>query len=345
MNFHFFGRFALGLAFGLVAACSGKATPELMNPGGPDADTPDTRNNVTDVNLDPPATPEDGWQFAIPAFSVDPGTEVQQCFFFDVPYDVAVNVNHIQIAQTTGTHHMNIFRVRSIVNLDPAAGTVNGGECWKPQNWKDWPLVINSQNEGNIDFKLPTGVVHAFQPREKLMLQTHYVNASTQKTPGNGKIFVNFNRLPDDQVTAKLGTAFATNQNIRICPGDTMRSFETTCSFARKDVTIFAANGHYHSRGRLFTMSVFDPASTATVDPFYQSVDWSEPLFERGLSVAVPAGGGIRYKCEYTVAPTDCGNPMDGCCFTFGGMVEFQEHCNAFVYYYPANETTDVNCF
>ena len=344
MNLHFFRRFVLPLALGLLSACGGPGRPELVNPGIPDADTPD--NGVTDVNLDAPATPELGWQYAIPQFSVDPRTEVQQCFFFDVPYDVPVNVNHIEIAQTTGTHHMNIFRVRSIVNLDPsAAAVVMGGECWKPQNWKDWPLVINSQNEGHVDFKLPDGVAHVFQPHERLMLQTHYVNATTQKTPGVGKIFVNFNRIPNEQVQARLGTAFATNQNIRICPGDTSRSFETTCSFARKDVTIFGANGHYHSRGRRFTMSVFDPASAAEVAPFYESVDWAEPVFERGLQVAAPAGGGIRYKCEFTVGPSDCGNPMDRCCFTFGGMVEFQEHCNAFVYYYPANETTDVNCF
>jgi hypothetical protein len=78
---------------------------------GADSGT-DTGSPVTDVTLDPPATPDDGWQFQVSSFSVDPGTEVQQCFFFKVPYDVPVFVNHIEIAQTTGTHHMNIFRVR-----------------------------------------------------------------------------------------------------------------------------------------------------------------------------------------------------------------------------------------
>ena len=38
------------------------------------------------------------------------------------------------------------------------------------------------------------------------------------------------------------------------------------------------------------------------------------------------------------------GNPADGCCFTFGPKVEVNEHCNAFVYYYP-KLNTDLPCF
>jgi len=337
---------ALGsVALLVVAGCGPSSPPNAGPPGGDGGPIgPDGHDPVTDVTLDPPASAELGWQVAIPAFSVDAGAEVQQCFFFEVPYDTPVFVNHIEVAQTTGTHHMNIFRVKTIKNLDPAGGNVIDGECWKPTNWSDWPLVINSQNEGHVDFNLPDTVAHRFEPGEKLMLQTHYVNASTQKTPGLGRILVNFNRTPADSVSAVLGTAFATNQSIRICPGETQKTFEATCSFARNDVTIFGANGHFHSRGRRFTMSVFDPA---TIDgaQFYENTNWAEPLFERGLGIGVPAGGGIRYSCEFSVGPTECGDPADACCFTFGGKVEFQEHCNAFVYYYPANDTTDVNCF
>jgi hypothetical protein len=336
---------ALGALALLLGAACGPA--HAVDPGSPTVDSgTDVQNGVTNVDLPVPA-PEDGWQYNIPAFSVDPGKEVQQCFFFKVPYDVPVFVNHIEIAQTTGTHHMNIFRVKTRVNLDPdVANVVIDGECWKPANWKDWPLVINSQNDGHVDFRLPDGVAHPFQPGEWLMLQTHYVNASTQKTPGTGHVLVNFDRVPESQVWAKLGTAFATNQNIKICPGDVGKTFETTCSFARQPVTIFAANGHFHSRGREFTMSVFDPASKDEGPNFYENLNWAEPIYERGLGVGVPAGGGIRYTCVFDFGdPTNCGDPNNGCCYTFGGMVEFQEHCNAFVYYYPANDTTDVNCF
>jgi hypothetical protein len=188
-------------------------------------------------------------------------------------------------------------------------------------------------------------VAHRFEPGEMLMLQTHYVNASTQVTPGVGKVYVNFDRLAESAVTAELGTAFATNQSIQICPGDVSRTFQATCRFAKdSNVTIFGANGHFHSRGTLFTMSVFE-GTGETGPEFYVNRNWNEPAFLENLDVGVPAQGGISYSCTYTVPTDACGDPDNGCCFTFGGKVEFQEHCNAFVYYYPRNSTTDVNCF
>jgi hypothetical protein len=326
----------------LMGACT--AEPVIVD--RPDAEPPDGKGPVTDVTLVPPATPEKGWQLAIPPFSLAAGQELQQCYFFEVPYDEPVFVSHIAVAQTTGTHHMNIFRVRTVVALDGAHGdVVVDGECWKPTNWSDWPLVVNSQNEGSVELTLPAGVAHRFEPHEKIMLQTHYVNATTQATPSVGKVLVNFDRIAANAVSAELGTAFATNQNLRVCPGQTGITFETTCRFAKENpVTIFGANGHFHSRGRRFTMSVFNPVEGAGA-PFYENTHWDEPLFAKNLGLEVPSRGGISYTCEFSAAPNDCGNPDDNCCFTFGGKVEFQEHCNAFVYYYPRRTDTDVNCF
>jgi hypothetical protein len=323
-------------ALSTMSACS--VEPVTVAPGdnGP----------VTDVTLAPPATPERGWQLSISPFSLDQGQELQQCYFFEVPYDEPVYVSHIAIAQTAGTHHMNIFRVRTIGGLDGANGDkVVDGPCWTATNWSDWPLVVNSQNEGNVELMLPEGVAHRFEPREKIMLQTHYVNATTQKTPGVGKVLVNFDRIPKSAVAAELGTAFATNQNLRVCPGQSGVTFETTCRFAKDNpVTIFGANGHFHKRGKRFTMSVFNPTEGVGA-PFYDNTSWDEPLFAKNIGIEVPARGGISYTCEFAAMPNDCGDPDDGCCFTFGGKVEFQEHCNAFVYYYPRRPDTDVNCF
>jgi hypothetical protein len=307
---------------------------------------PADQGGVSDVTLKPPSTPEQGWQLSIPPFSLEAGQELQQCYFFEVPYDQPVFVNHIAIAQTAGTHHMNVFRVRTIGGLSGADGdVVVDGECWNAPNWADWPLIVNSQNEGNVELELPEGVAHRFEAHEKIMLQTHYVNAKTQRTPSMGKVLVNFDRIPERAVTAELGTAFATNQNLRVCPGQSSVTFETTCRFAKdQPVTIFGANGHFHSRGRVFTMSLFDPREGKST-PFYENRSWDEPLFAKNLGLEVPARGGISYSCEFSAAPQECGDPNDNCCFTFGGKVEFQEHCNAFIYYYPRRSDTDVNCF
>jgi hypothetical protein len=295
-----------------------------------------------DVTLAKPAL---GFQLQAGPFEVAKTTETQRCFFFTVPGTPGTDVwiHRWEIAQNTGTHHVNIFRVKTIRNLDGNDGdVVVDGECFKSGNWSDWPLAVNSQNDSTgVDWTLPDDVGARFSAGEKLMLQVHYVNATTQTTPTRGLVFANFHQAatPPSQ---ELGTLFATNQNIRICPGDTNKTFEAKCTFSGGPVTIAAANGHFHSRGQSFTIAPVD-AQGAVGTTFYTSSTWNEPPMETGLSVQVPGGGGIDYRCSYTADTSECGDASKACCFTFGPKVETQEHCNAFVYYYP--KRSDITCF
>src|SRR5262249_22866137 len=131
---------------------------------------------LTPETLLPPASGE-GFQFKTDVFSVPPGVEEQDCLFFKVgdlakagglPADQPVNLHRVRIAQKAGSHHMNIFRVRTIAGLDPTKGTVRGqngaGECFKSTNWADWPLVANTQQSGDLDWTYPDGVANVFQP-------------------------------------------------------------------------------------------------------------------------------------------------------------------------------------
>jgi len=236
-----------------------------------------------------------GFQFKTNAVSVPAGTEEQDCYFFRVrdlaaagglPADDPVQLHHVQIVQKAGSHHMNIFRVRTIVNLDPAKGAVqaatNGqGECFKSPNWADWPLIANTQQEGDLDWTYPEGVANELAPDEWLMLQTHYVNASSQKTPdGAGKVAVNFWTIPKEQVTAQLGTLFSTNQSIRVCAKNPTPTFEHSCQFkgGSGPVHVIGANGHFHSRGTKFDVFSWDGTSTSTPPAearFYESTQWA----------------------------------------------------------------------
>jgi hypothetical protein len=295
----------------------------------------------------PPA--DQGFQQAITPFTVPQGHEVQACFFFAVPGTPGqdVWVNRFQIADSLGSHHVSVFRVKTISNLSGKPGdsvfSMDGtGPCYTSSNWSDWPLVMNSQIASDTDWQLPDGVGEKFQPGELLMLQVHFVNATTQKTPGLAKAAINF-YYPKTIPQNEMGTLFATNQNIRICPGDEGKSFTKTCHFgATTSVHIIGANGHFHSRGTEFDMMCVDQTG-GLIDQFYKSTQWDDPLMARNFDQVVPAGGGVEWKCTYDFPQGGCGNPNDSCCFTFGGLVETQEHCNAFVYYYP--KTQDINCF
>ncbi len=321
-----------------------------------------------------------GFQFGTPEFTVPSGTEEQDCYFFQVSaleeaagLDPTANVNlhHVQVAQRIGSHHMNIFRVRTIVNLGPAGGAVqkgtNGvGQCFNSANWADWPLVANSQEEGDVDWTFPDGVANVIEPTEWLMLQTHFVNAATQQTPADGQVTVNFLTIPDSEVKQEMGTIFATKQSIRICESNPTPTFSGSCNInSPSPVQIIAANGHFHSRGKTFDMFTWDGTSTTTPpasQQFYQSTEWAEPpmLHSPQLDVSVPGNGGVFYTCSYewVEPPPSVGcAALDAydekkwgtsstdvdCCYTFGPQVDINEHCNAFVYYYPKQD--NVNCF
>ena len=156
----------------------------------------------------------------------------------------------------------------------------------------------------------------------------------------------------------ELGTLFATQQSIRICRSNPTPHFSGTCSFpAGQSVTITAANGHFHSRGRSFQVYSWDgvsdqqPADSAR---FYVSDRWDDPPMERGLTTQPPSGGGIWWTCDFTWSEPSVGcdavNLADrqmgnDCCYTFGAKVELNEHCNVFAYFWPKVARGDINCF
>ncbi|MGH7271954.1 MAG: hypothetical protein ACREJ3_16110, partial [Polyangiaceae bacterium] len=194
MNRGLFTRALSGFATIAIAGCSAPSLPSAPSPDAGELQDPGA--------LQPPPNGT-GVQMKTPAFNVAAGTEVQSCYFYKMSDleaaaglpEAPLDVHRVQIVQKPGSHHMNVFRVRTITGLDPAKGVeigINGGgPCFASSNWADWPLVANTQQAGDADWSYPEGVVNAIDPTEWLMLQTHYVNASTQQTPGQGQVAVN----------------------------------------------------------------------------------------------------------------------------------------------------------
>jgi hypothetical protein len=316
--------------------------------------------------------PGDGAWVRTPEFDVPAGEEIQDCYFFRIPAgqpDDVLWVDRLQLALNPGSHHMNVFRVGELRALRPADGTpidlggapgtlVQGGECWKSGNWANWALVANTQqsapDEPILDWALPAGVATRFAAGELLMLQIHYVNASTQETPFRGRGGLNLWRSKDGD-TMELGTLFATQQNLRICRSDPRPSYKGSCALPTGNHTVAAVNGHFHSRGREFAVYTWDGVSSTQPpesDRFYTSTSWEEPPMQLGMSLPLPPGGGVWWTCDYQwvepaagCAAVDERDPLHAgdCCYTFGPVVETSEHCNVFLYYWP--KTADVNCF
>ncbi|MEO8702914.1 MAG: hypothetical protein ABI867_22910 [Kofleriaceae bacterium] len=321
----------------------------------------------------------DGFSLRVPEFEVLPGRESQNCYFVKVP-DLGNNediwVDRFVSAINPGSHHMNVFRVKTIIQLDPANGVpislgdyegtlIEGSDdyatnpCWGSSNWADWPLIANSQKANIDDFKtdwqLPTGVAARLVPGEMLMIQTHYVNSTEQPTLYGGRVGINFYRYKLPDPPQELGSLFATQQNIRICASNPTVTYSGTCRFPNA-VTVTAANGHFHSRGARFGISTWDGNTITHPDPtaeFYVSTNWDDPPMATDLGVQAPQDTGIWWDCTYqwrepqyeTCDDVNAKDPehQGDCCYTFGGNTDVGEHCNVFLYYYPKVES-DVFC-
>jgi len=321
-----------------------------------------------------------GFSLRVPLFEVPAGHESQNCYFVKVP-DINGNGQDIWMdrflaAINPGSHHVNVFRVKTIIGLDPAAGSptmlgdypatvIEGTDdykhnpCWASANWADWPLIANSQhtNVGELetDWKLPENVAIRLKPGELLMLQTHYVNSTEQPTMFGAKVGINFYQRQQPGTPVEMGSLFATQQNIRICASQPNPTFSGTCRFPGA-VTIAAANGHFHKRGKSFSIFPWDGSSIdhpTKTSMFYRSDNWNDPPMATNLSVTEPANTGIWWDCEYQWQPptefscddVNAKDPLkaNDCCYTFGGITDVGEHCNVFMYYYPKVES-DIFC-
>jgi hypothetical protein len=362
---------------GLGAAVVAVAAVDCGSSKAPNTEPTDTGQTWTLEDL----AANEGVSFRVPSFEVPAGHEDQSCYFVRVP-DISsgqdIWVNRIRLAMNEGSHHMNVFRVRTLIDLRPEDGVpiklgpydatvVHGTDdykhnpCWGSANWADWPLVANTEvgipNADALDWHLPDGVASRFSPGEMLMIQTHYVNTSVQPTPtGKGAVGINFYTTPPGNGLMEMGTLFATQQSIRICSSNPTPTFSGTCRFPGA-VTITAANGHFHSRGKIFDMSVWDGLSIThppAEDQFYESQRWDNPPMSTNIERPVPSGGGIWWDCSYqwlppavfTCADVNAKDPeqQDDCCYVFGGNTDIGEHCNVFLYYYPKVGDTDVFC-
>ena len=279
--------------------------------------------------------PEHGLQLSTPTFSVPAGTEVQHCYYFKLPSDVDLEVVHFQIKYLAGSHHMNLFQSDGDVpdHDEECFGPVDFSSATNPHGYD---LIVGSQ-QSDLDWTLPEGVAFKLKAHRQILLQTHYVNATTQATPANvGKVRINLETAPDpSKITAHMGTMFANNVNIKIPPHES-RSFSTTCDLPAA-AQIAALTGHFHSRGRTFSVNVAPDGSDPT-DEIYRSRAWSEPPFTvLPEPRTVPANGGLFYTCDYQ-------NDTDQT-ITFGPHVETQEHCNLFAYFYPWEEDHARYCF
>lgn len=273
----------------------------------------------TDVTLDPPPAGQ-GMQVVIGPFDAPSGQEVQKNYYQKLPNTEDIYVTKIEFRFNPGSHHMNIFKSDNIDVPDHVEDTFNAIA------WESWDMVAASQR-GNFTWTLPPGVAIKLNPKQQMIFQTHYVNAATQNAPlGRGKVLVNFWTTDKANVTSTVGAVFSNNRVVKIPPFSSATFCKVVPPF-KEDVKMLLMTGHFHSRGKTFTVGHWD--GTKLKDTIYHSTAWSDPpILQFDTPLTIRAGDSLAYFTTFENRTEDE--------IKFGPHVEYEEHANLFAFYYPA---------
>ncbi len=321
-----------GCAAVLLVACGGGA-PRPLPPAGagsPSAPEPECQRGIEcDVVLPPP---ERGLQLSVGPFAVPSGSEVIRCFWRKVPADI--DITKIELAYNRGSHHLDLYTT---------GYPMPDGEfdCSQPAAWGNWPsevarglpedagpprLVVGFQND-SIVWELPQGVGYRLRKGQQLLVQAHYANAATQRTPtARGFDVVNLHAAPSP-VEDLAETLFDEDEELSLAPGETYR--RTRFCELPAEVTLIGMFGHFHSRGRRFRVWQWDPATRSDGALLYESTQWDDPPWYTNQAWEGPVRlRGLRMEAEYD-------NPEDRE-IRWGYEVDANEHMETYAMFYPS---------
>lgn len=282
-----------------------------------------TDPTASDVQLDPPPAGQ-GVQIGIPPFNVPQGQEIQRDYYLNLPSSRDIYVNRFQFAYNPGSHHCNVFKSDSLVKTP---GTFD--DTFTSLDYTKWDMFTASQRD-SFDWRLPPGVAVKLRANQQVCIQSHYVNAATQSTPmSRAKVLINLWTIPQSSVTQLAGLLFAANTNIVLPPHsvDTTRKFVKTFAWT---VNIVGMTGHFHSRGRNFWV-----VRQAGGEEVYRNIQWDEPQIKIFGAPSYPSAGYVLPVGERLMYYSDFVNSGPDTIFA-GPHVEYQEHSNLFMIYYPA---------
>jgi hypothetical protein len=304
--------------------------------------------------------PREGFTLRVPDYAVASGDEAEDCYFFAVPdlrHGAPLYVSAFAIETNdrdttpprSSSHHTNVYRVGPVTSLyAPPGGKVVGGQCANQGAVGMWPLVVNVQGQPSLRWELPAGTAQRFMPGEQLMIQTHYLNATRALIHAQVAVAFELSTAPHP---IEVGAKMASHTGVRVCETPTARrSYRMRCRLGgQTPVDLVAANGHFHARGREFSMFTTGPEGD---EPFYRSIDFTHPRFEIGLDRRIAPGLDVAFSCSYewvdpaplACAQLDADNSSTDCCYTYGPKPEENEHCIAFLYYYPRVPDGDFVC-
>lgn len=230
---------------------------------------------------------------------------------------------------SAGTHHYLLYRTRLTTWTEGMDRVVPCDE--HEAIMKSATSYVTGGQTPHEDADFPAAAALSFQPGEILLLQGHFVNASTK--PRQAHVRVDLRTAPSSAIEHTAGVLRYYNPFI-VVPPRGKSTAKMSCTL-RKDVTLLSAAAHMHARGVAYRAYIDPKDGPPSTTPFYTTKDGLHPTFYAGF-LALPAGTTIRFECDYESA--------DDMPIVQGLSATNNEMCMFSAFYYPAMDAADEAC-
>ena len=304
----------------LLSGCSSD-TDSTPQPAPDDTQTGDSL-------LEPPPAGA-GVQYRMVS-TIEPGQEIERCLLVVAPPE-GLHVRHEQVRFSPGSHHVLLYRTpyREIPTEDLNGVPMDGTkihDCTQGASalWELNGVVAGSQSfDGDsLVGELPEGVAMTIEPGTVLVMNTHYLNASSDPVEAEARI--NLHTIAKEEVEIEAGVLFFYNPFIHV-PANSTATARMRCPVSQ-DISIVALQSHMHRRGVDFVAALTDQ-SGARLQEIYTNTNWEGvPVkrFEPALEIA--AGQALDYRCTYENAEAQT---------VIQGLTTKDEMCMLIGPYYP----------
>jgi hypothetical protein len=277
------------------------------------------------------ARPCHGLQVRLSPIEIAPGTEREVCQAVTLPNDRPIDVNEIRIAMPSGaaytSHHFALFLDRRDGPPRLPDGPFDNVGCLGAGDDLVSPILAFVQRPRQR-IRFPRGIGVTLRPRQRLLLNAHYVNGGTE--PVTIDVATNFRAAKKGAIRHHVRSFQLGTLNIRVPPGEEASATAAWTVPFPMNLVWLSTHSHKH------TVSVdVDVIRSGVVTPQeLKTVSYAEPtvkLYPHALRLG--AGDGFRWTCNYR---NDTPRLV-----TFG-VTSNDEMCFTVGFFYPDDDTAPV---
>lgn len=188
--------------------------------------------------------PENGIQIVLPIIEkVEAGQNIEYCTWTDVIFDKDTDVKAAAGFQSPTGHHTVVFYT---LDTQPPGTT----RVCTEDDMATFRFAVGAGGEGNgQEAVAPGNLVYRIPQGAQLVVNHHYLNATTQDLPAQSAVNIRFADPSQDHVPA--GSIVFLDTSLRIAPGE--GQLDVTCKMQR-EVKLYQLFPHMHRWGKHVTV-------------------------------------------------------------------------------------------